>query len=469
MTTPNLQGRIIESFAGLVLISAFCLISPSTSLAQNCSSPPIGSYGPAWARQYQAWCEGCGGVFSMSGGNPSCSPGVNWGGKGKAPSGASSSMSGAAYQVGYQLGQGLGKLLFGDPQAQERARQQQQQQMQQMMRSVDEMARENMRSDEEMIRNAAEQDRKLNEQRRDETLSSLTGIPRTDEFALKPATDFFAIPGNPNGDISSPVDSFVVDLRNIDPNKPITVDQNVLKESGTDKQKQKVGTRTMDCVQGRIARDRLAAGLPVQLEAIKRTEAQLESARKGIEEAKEESKRVLLKGAIQEAKAYAQDVLASAKVLRSQIEMLKGLDKAKHDMLIRAANAMAFGGEDLVQAAKGGYEGGEALKKKVDNLSSQITTLADKLLMESGIAEKAGEELSGKLWGPVGQLGFRGAKLSIDLSVALGNGMISKADQQAALRNLDTMRSQHERVKQRMSELDMDLSELCKEKPQARQ
>ena len=100
---------------------------------------------------------------------------------------------------------------------------------------------------------------------------------------------------------------------------------------------------------------------------------------------------------------------------------------------------------------------------------SQIATLAEKLLMESGIAERVGEEFSEKLFGPVGALGFRGAKLSIDLSVALGSGIISKADQEFAQRNLDVMRRQYERAKQRIFELDRDMGELCKAKLQARQ
>lgn len=401
-------------------------------------------------------------------GDDACKRACGW----KAPSTGAYNPAGtaagaAAGAIAGAISSGIARA-FDQARAREQENQQALQQNQRMLQSLDQMTREQVRSEDAMLRNAADQARRLDDQGRDEALSSLTGIPRTDEFTLKPATDFFGISGNPKGDLSSPVDSSVVDLRALDPNKPITVDQNVLGENGKDKQKEQAGTRTMDCGQGRITRDRLAAGLPVQLEAIKRTEAQLEAAGTGIEEAKAERRRVLLQGAVQEAKAYAQKVLDSVGALRSQIEVLKGLDKAKRDMLIRSVNAIAFGGEDLVQSAKGGYEAGAALQKKVDNLSSRITTLADKLLMESGIAEKAGEELSGKLWGPLGELGFRGAKLSIELSVAVGNGMISKADQQAAQKNLDTMRSQYERAKQRISELDRDLGELCKEKPQVR-
>jgi hypothetical protein len=230
-----------------------------------------------------------------------------------------------------------------------------------------------------------------------------------------------------------------------------------LPRSQTDDQRQS-GAKAMECARGRITRDRLAAGLPVQLEAIKRTEAQMEAARKGVEDARAESKAVLLKGAIEEVKTYAEEVLTSADALRGQIETLGGLDKAKRDMLIRTVNTIAFGGEDLYQAGKTGYVAGEELQKKVDSLSHQIATLT----MESGIVEKAGEELSGKLWGPLGELGFRSVKVSIDLSVALGGGMISKRDQQVAQRNLDTMLAQYERAKEQISELDRDLNELCK-------
>ncbi len=338
-----------------------------------------------------------------------------------------------------------------------------------MMESLDEMSRENVHQGDELLRKATEQSRQLDDQGRQETLLTLKGVPQTEgEITLKPATDFFGIPGNPKDDASSPVDASAVDLRHLDPDKPITVDQDVLQKGEQDRQKQS-GTRIMDCERGRIARDRLAAGLPVQLEAIKRSEALLEAARKDVGAAKAESKRVLLQGAIQEAKGYAQDVLTSVKSLRSQIEMLNGLDKAKRDMLIRSVNAIAFGGEDLYQAGSAGYQAGEDMQKKVDGLSRQIATLADKLLMESGIAEKVGEELSEKLLGPVGALGFRGAKLSIDLSVAFGSGIISRADQEVAQKNLDVMRSQYERAKQRISELDKDMGELCKAKPQARQ
>ncbi len=364
--------------------------------------------------------------------------------------------------IGGAISSGINNAINESRQREEMERQRALLGQQQMMQSVDEMSRENVRLSDELLRGAAEQARLLEDQDRQEALSRLKGIPRADGgIELKPATDFFGIPANPK------VDASVVDLRHLDPGKPITVDQSVLQTEQPAKDKPG-GSQVMDCKQGRIARGRLAAGLPVQQEAIRRSETLVEAAGKDLAAANAETRREVLQGAIQESKAYAQRVLTSVKALRSQIEMAKGLDKAKRDALIRSVNAIAWGGEDLYQAGGSGYEAGLEIQKKVDNLSRHIGTLWDKVLMESGILEKAGEELSGKLWGPLGELGFRGAKLSIDLSVAVGGGIISKADQQTAQRNLELMRTQYERSKQRVEELDRDLAELCNPNQEAK-
>lgn len=63
--------------------------------------------------------------------------------------------------------------------------------------------------------------------------------------------------------------------------------------------------------------------------------------------------------------------------------------------------------------------------------------------------------------GPLGALAFRGAKLSIDFTVAIGKGRISESEREAARKNLETMRNQRERARKRISELDRDLADGC--------
>ncbi len=464
---PGRQGRAASRTAarlapGVALFAALTL--------QVASSPPaLADGGTAACVCY------CGIRLSPPCGDDACKRACGW----KEPTtGGGAPAGGGANAIGNAIGNAISSgITQGLEQARIRAEQERQQQQRaleqnrQMLRDVDAMSQEQTRQGEEMLRRAAEREKRQDDQRREETLSNLTGIPKTDELTLKPATDFFGVPGNPKGDVPPPSDASVVDLRHLDPGKPITVDNAVLRDPARDAKTKKPALAPAECERRKAVRDRIAAGLPVQEEAIRRTEAQLAASEKGVAEAAVEKRQVLLEGAMQEVKGYAADVLTSAKALRSQIALLKEMqiDRAKRDLLIRSLDTVIFDGEDLARAAQAGREGGEALRTRVDKLSRQLLPLADKLLMQSGIAEKAGEELSEKLGGPLGALAFRGARLSIDFTVALGKGRISERDRETAQKNLDTMRSQLQRARQRVSGLDRERAEGCGGRRQAAQ
>jgi hypothetical protein len=70
-------ARTKGSLARTWLIAVFLLACPVASSAQ-CSNPPSG-FGPAWARQYAAWCRQNGGQYDSNG--PKCVPGPNWCGR----------------------------------------------------------------------------------------------------------------------------------------------------------------------------------------------------------------------------------------------------------------------------------------------------------------------------------------------------------------------------------------------------
>jgi hypothetical protein len=221
--------------------------------------------------------------------------------------------------------------------------------------------------------------------------------------------------------------------------------------------------RDVECGRMSARRERLAAGLPVQEEAIRRTEAQLEAAARSVAEASAEKRALLMKAALDEAKGYAADVLTSAEALRGQIRLLKdlGMKPADRDLLIRTLDTAVFEGEGLLEAARAGKEGGDLLRGRVDELAGKILPLADRLLLQSGLAEKVGEELAGKVWGPPGELAFRGARLSIDFTVAVGQGRIGEAERAAAQRNLGIMREQLQRVRRRIADLDAAIAKGC--------
>jgi hypothetical protein len=79
----------------LFIVFPLFIVLPTFSFALNCSSPPTGPFGPAWARAYESWCQQCGGIYNPS--SQSCTPGPNWGGRSGSTSPGSSSPS--SYEV----------------------------------------------------------------------------------------------------------------------------------------------------------------------------------------------------------------------------------------------------------------------------------------------------------------------------------------------------------------------------------
>lgn len=154
-----------RSLMPAVVFLVFSVVGGLTpdALAQNCSTPPTGSYGPAWARQYQEWCVACNGTFSMASGNPSCTPGPNWGGK-------QSQSGGGTIAPGYSGGGMQGAILQGIQQGLQNAIQQGQQYMAEQMRQQqmenERAAQEMQQGSEAIAKDAAEKGRLIEETNR---------------------------------------------------------------------------------------------------------------------------------------------------------------------------------------------------------------------------------------------------------------------------------------------------------------
>jgi len=183
-----MKKQYLMSAVAFMVICTMVALHPD-SMAQNCSSPPTGSYGPAWARQYQAWCVACNGSFSMAGGNPSCTPGPKWGGKQSYSGGGG--VKGAIMQ-GIQSGiqQGIQNAIRqGQMNAAEQMQRQQMendratQQMLQSSAVIEKDALEKARLIEEKNRISAMKSRKTNSQLTNDILSQMRG-----EFGTNPRT-----------------------------------------------------------------------------------------------------------------------------------------------------------------------------------------------------------------------------------------------------------------------------------------
>ena len=172
-----------------------------------------------------------------------------------------------------------------------------------------------------------------------------------------------------------------------------------------------------------------------------------------------------------EIKGYTQDLLTSTRGLRTQVEALKavGADRKTRDNLLRALHSVNSSAEDiqkLQQAAQAGYSAGTDLQKKMDSLTAYVVR-ANKLFVDSGIAEQIGETLSERAGGPLGAFAFKGALLSIDIGILAAKGKLSKDEYDRARKNLDVMKNQYQRNQNRIRELDKGMAKYCTGAPRA--
>jgi hypothetical protein len=433
--------KSLKILAFLPAILVFVI--PQLCLA-DCSSPPRG-FGSSWARQYKQWCEGCCGTYSPRG--PSCNPGPNWGCTGSRGSGSPGYSSQPAYDYEAEY------------QRQLEAERQRQRDIEEQRKKEEEEAR---RKQEEFERNKRDALNSMKGMGSGEM--GLKGTGTSGDLGLK------GVDGGRQGlglKGMGESDPNVVDLRHLDPKKPVTVDQNKLKGPA----KKETAWSAAECEKADATRKRIAEGLPVQLDSIRRTEAQVKAARQDMADVSDEAKAMARDKLKDEIKGYTQDLLVSTRGLRTQVEALKaaGADRKTRDNLLRALQSVNSSAEDLQklqQAAQAGYSAGADLQKKMDSLTAYVVR-ANKLFVDSGIAEHLGETLSERAGGPLGAFAFKGALLSIDIGVLAARGKLSKDEYDRARKNLDVMKNQCRRSENRIKELDRDMVKYCAGAPRA--
>jgi hypothetical protein len=439
MKTLKLLGSLTAALISISLISL-------PSFAADCNRPPSGS-GSSWARAYEQWCRDCCGSVSGSGPRLRCNPGSNWGCRGSQGSGSPTygSQPGYSSQPSYDY--------EAEHQRQLEADRQRQQELEEQRKREEEEAR---RRQEEFERNKRDALNSMKSTGGGEL--GLKGTGASGDLGLKGVDggrQDLGLKGM--GD----TDPNVVDLRHLDPKKPITVDQGKLKGPA----KKETAWATADCEKAEATRRRMAEGLPVQLVAIRRTEAQVSAARKDIADVTDEAKTMARDKLKDQINGYAQDLLTSTRALRAQVDALQavGADKKTRDNLLRALHTVISSGEDLqsVQiAALAGYSAGTDFQKKMDSLTAYVVR-ANKLFVDSGIAEQIGETLSERAGGPLGAFAFKGATLSIDIGVLAARGKLSKDEYDRARKNLDVMKNQYQRSQSRIIELDRGMAKYC--------
>jgi len=85
----------------------------------------------------------------------------------------------------------------------------------------------------------------------------------------------------------------------------------------------------------------------------------------------------------------------------------------------------------------------------------------NKLVVDSGLAETAGEELAKYGFGPAGALSFRVAKFGIDSAYVTGKQILNEQDIAQARATYDHLRSQYSQAEEKVNNARSDLAQMC--------
>lgn len=229
------------------------------------------------------------------------------------------------------------------------------------------------------------------------------------------------------------------------------------------------GGRYIDCDSIRQFYDRASSSLSSQKDAIERTQAQIDGAKKATQEDYEELEHLLLKSMSDSAR----DMMSSSGILKERLSRMKA-DGMSHDQRLAWLKAMKsldnirdstdkIASEEADKAFKAGYKFPEEFKKSRDLKESVLSI--HKLLKESGIYEEGAKEVTKKLattaFGPMGLLIYSSSKLTIDAGILAWRENIDEGDLQQAQNTYDNLKYQLSQMQEKLDNARLDLTKYC--------
>jgi len=229
---------------------------------------------------------------------------------------------------------------------------------------------------------------------------------------------------------------------------------------------QAAGAPIFDCTDAQARYDRLSAGLPVQQEAMTRTDALLKSLQEESRLGTEEAKKKRIEDAEEQAIDASKEILKEEVPLRAKLAALKAAGATtkgvRREMLDQIDKQL-----DLIEDVSKGlqsYQAGVAYAQQIQagthNLAQHITFL-NQLLTNSGIYEEVGGEAMGVFLGPAGPLAFKGLLFLVDASVEDLQASDLQLQIQQAANNSNILHSQYNDIVDKMQEIKAN----CLDKP----
>lgn len=227
------------------------------------------------------------------------------------------------------------------------------------------------------------------------------------------------------------------------------------------------GSRVVDCVQTRQVYERMSAGLPLQREQLAKYEQQIHNSTQLRPAISEEARSLAIKAAYDEARRIA----TSAAVVRARLGAMKldGVSAEKRTEWVRTLHDWDKLHEQIENiekantAATAGRQFGEDLPALGKTLQERALRL-NQLVVDSGLAETAGEELAKYGFGPAGSMAFRVAKFGIDSAYVTGKQFLNESEIAQARATYDHLRSQYSQTEEKVNNARDDLAQLCNAK-----
>jgi len=219
------------------------------------------------------------------------------------------------------------------------------------------------------------------------------------------------------------------------------------------------GAPIFDCTNAAARHARMASGLGVQDEAIRRTEAQIAALKEARAAGTQEARDQLVARSVDTAKSHAVDEIEALTILQQKALGLPANEAVAAARRTWAGKALALQGEisdlkKLLDAFKAGKAYGTEVQSRSHTIVEHLKE-ADKLFVDSGLAEEIGGNLA-KAGGPMGVAAFEASLFVLDYVVADLDSSFRQAEQQDLENALWNMRHAYGEVTLKMADLVKD-------------
>jgi hypothetical protein len=217
------------------------------------------------------------------------------------------------------------------------------------------------------------------------------------------------------------------------------------------------GAPIFDCANAAARHARMASGLGVQDDAIRRTQAQIDALKEARAAGTTEARDQLMARSVDTVKSHASDELEALTKLQEKAMALPADSTLAAARQSWAKEVLGLEGEiDALKSLAESFQAGQAYGAEIQRRSHTLVEHlkeANKLFVDSGLAEAIGGDLA-KMGGPLGVAAFEASLFALDYMVADMDSSMRQIEQRDLEDALWNMRHAYGEVTSKMADLE---------------